>query len=265
MKQFILFTSVLLLSLSCQQNAITGRKSLNLVPSSAIMSMSATNYRQFLSENKLSTNATQTQMVKNAGQRIKTAVETYYKEKGLSSKLAGYNWEFNLVEDPTVNAWCMPGGKVVFYTGIMPIAQDETGVAVIMGHEVAHAVAEHGNERMSQGLIQTMGGVALSVALANKPKETQELFLGAYGIGTTLGVILPFSRMHESEADHMGLIFMAMAGYDPREAPKFWERMKAKGGGGRTPEFLSTHPSDTRRIADLNKWMPEAMKYYKPR
>ncbi len=228
-----------------------------------MLSLSYTNYQSFLGESKLSTNKAQTNMVKNSGRRIQAAVEEYMKINGIASKIDGFQWEFNLVDDPAVNAWCMPGGKVVFYTGIMPICQDETGVAVVMGHEVAHAVADHGNERMTQGLMAQAGQTALSVYMANKPDETRNMMLAAFGVGAQVGVLLPFSRLHESEADKLGLIFMAMAGYDPHEAPRFWERMSAKSGGNKPPEFMSTHPSDQRRIANLQAMMPEAMKYYK--
>jgi len=251
------------LNLSCSRVPVTGRHQIKLLPSSTLLSMSYTSYGDFLKQNKISNNAQQTGMVKNSGNRIKAAVESYMKQHGMEKKLSGFDWEFNLVDDPTVNAWCMPGGKVVFYTGIMPLCKDETGVAVVMGHEVAHAIANHGNERMSQGLAVQMGGVALAVALNDKPAETQALYMGAYGVGTTVGAVLPFSRLHESEADHMGLIFMAMAGYDPRKAPEFWGRMAAL-GGGKPPEMLSTHPSDETRIRKLNEHMEEAMKYYKP-
>lgn len=203
-------------------------------------------------------------MVKRVGTRIQHAVEQFMAEHNASNQLKGYAWEFNLIDENIVNAWCMPGGKVVFYTGIMPICEDEKGVAVVMGHEVAHAVANHGSERMSQGLIQQMGGEALNVAMATKPDETRALFGTAYGLASNYGAMLPFSRLHESEADKMGLIFMAMAGYDPREAPKFWERMAAQSGGAAPPEFMSTHPAHATRIKDLNAQIPEAMKYYKP-
>lgn len=252
-----------MLPLSCSRVPVTGRRQMKLLPNSTLLGMSYTSYGDFLKENKLSTQAQQTAMVKNVGEKIKTAVETYMKQHKMEKKLEGFAWEFNLVEDPTVNAWCMPGGKVVFYTGILPICKDEAGIAVVMGHEVAHAIANHGNERMSQGLAVQMGGVGLAVAMQNKPKETQDLFLGAYGAGTTLGAILPYSRLHESEADHMGLIFMAMAGYNPETAPQFWERMAALSGGNKPPEILSTHPSDETRIRKLKEHMPEALSYYK--
>lgn len=183
--------------------------------------------------------------------------------KGLSSELAGFEWEFNLIEDPkTVNAWCMPGGKVAFYTGIMPICKDETGVAVVMGHEVAHAIANHGRERMSQQLLAQYGLTTLGAFIGANPSAGQELLMQAVGAGTNLGM-LRFSRDHESEADHIGLIFMTIAGYDPNEAPKFWERMTEMSGGQEPPEFISTHPSHSTRIADLKGWIPEAMSYKK--
>ena len=182
--------------------------------------------------------------------------------KNLSSELEGFDWEFNLIDDPkTVNAWCMPGGKVAFYTGIMPICKDETGVAVVMGHEVAHAIANHGRERMSQQMIAQYGLGTLSAVLGQNPGAGKDLLMQAVGAGASVGM-LKFSREHESEADHMGLIFMAMAGYDPNAAPAFWERMSS-GGGNEPPEFLSTHPSHSTRIEDLKGWIPQAMKHYK--
>ena len=182
----------------------------------------------------------------------------------MSDRIANYKWEFNLVQSNDVNAWCMPGGKVVFYTGILPYTKTETGLAVVMGHEIAHAVAWHGNERMSQGLAAQLGGLALDVALSQKPAATRNLFQLAYGVGATYGVLLPFSRTQESEADKLGLIFMAMAGYDPSEAVAFWQRMSAASGGNAPPEWMSTHPSDERRIRDIQAYMPKALKYYTP-
>jgi predicted Zn-dependent protease len=254
----------LVLQSSCSQVAMTGRKQLNFVPDSMMNSMSLQNYQEFLSANKLSNNAQQTQMVKSVGVRIQKAVEKYCAENGLSSRISSYQWEFNLVEDPNVNAWCMPGGKVVVYTGLIPVAQNESGLAVVMGHEIAHAIARHGSERMSQGLLVEFGGMALNEALAKKPQQTQDLFMKSYGLGTQLGVLLPYSRVHENEADHMGLIFMAMAGYNPNEAVSFWERMAAANKGPAPIELLSTHPADSTRINNIKKLIPEAMKYYKP-
>ena len=249
---------------SCNTVPLTGRKQLSLLPSSQTQSLSYNQYSQVLNESKISSNTQWTSWVKGSGGKIRGAVEKYMKQQGQSSSLKDYKWEFNLLEDDNmVNAWCMPGGKVAFYTGIMPICKDEQGVAVVMGHEVAHAIARHGGERMSQGMVQQLGGVALAVAIREKPAETQALFMGAYGVASQYGGMLPFSRLHESEADRLGLIFMSMAGYNPQEAPKFWERMSANSGGAAPPEFMSTHPSHSTRISNLNKWMPEAMKYYK--
>lgn len=260
----VLFTLMSFLFAMCSTNPVTGRKQLTLIPAGEMLSMSYSQYDQFLKENKKSTDKEATAMIQRVGTKIQRAVEQFAQQNGWANRLEGYKWEFNLVESDQVNAWCMPGGKVVFYTGILPITQNETGVAVVMGHEVAHAVAEHGNERVSQGLLANLGGLALSAALKDKPQETQQLWMAAFGLGAQVGVLLPFSRAHESEADRMGLIFMAMAGYDPNEAVSFWQRMAAKKGGQAPPEFLSTHPSDETRIADIKKHLPEALKYYKP-
>lgn len=247
----------------CATVPITGRKQLSLIPNSQILPLSYSSYQDVLKESKLSTNQQQVTMLKKVGSKIQHAVEKFMAQNNMSDELDGYAWEFNLIEDDQLNAWCMPGGKVAFYSGIMPVCRDEAGVAVVMGHEVAHAVANHGGERMSQGLIQQLGGVALAVAIKDKPEETQALFFTAYAIGTTYGAMLPYSRLHESEADKLGLIFMSMAGYDPHEAPEFWKRMKALAGSPPVPEWLSTHPSPEHRIEDLNAYMPKAMKYYK--
>lgn len=262
LKLVILLSIISLLS-GCTQIDFTGRKQLNLVPDSTMNSMSFQNYGEFLAQNKLSTNAQQTQMVKRVGGRIQKAVEQYCAEKGQQDKLSGYEWEFNLVEDPNVNAWCMPGGKVVVYTGLMPVAQTETGLAVVMGHEIAHAFARHGGERMTQGLLVDLGGMALSTALKDRPEQTKSLFMKSYGIGSQVGILLPYSRVHETEADHLGLVFMAMAGYDPHEAVTFWERMASANQGSKPMELLSTHPADETRIKNIKKLLPEAMTYYK--
>ena len=247
----------------CAEVEITGRKQFNIVPDSTMNSMSFQSYSEFISTHKLSTNTEQTQMVKRVGGRIQNAVEQYCEQNGILDQLEGYKWEFNLVEDPNVNAWCMPGGKVVVYTGILPIAQGESGLAVVMGHEIAHAFAKHGAERMSQGLLVELGGMALSTALKDRPEQTKNLFMQSYGIGTQVGVLLPYSRTHEKEADHLGLIFMAMAGYNPEEAISFWQRMAEQKKGARPPEFLSTHPADETRIQNLKDLLPDAMQYYK--
>lgn len=264
MKKSIILIISYLLILSCATVPITGRSQLNMIPASTIHSLSVQQYGEFLKTNKLSTDQANTLMIKRVGNNIKQAVEEYFALHNMSEKLAGYVWEFNLIEEETINAWCMPGGKVVYYTGILELMDNEAQVAVVMGHEIAHAVAEHGNERMSQGLLTQMGGIALSKALEEKPSETQALWMSAYGLGTQVGIMLPFSRTHEYEADHMGLIFMSMAGYNPEEAIVFWKKMAAMNQGQAPPEFVSTHPSDENRIAQLAELMPEVKKeYYK--
>ncbi|GBD89112.1 TPR repeat-containing protein YfgC precursor [bacterium BMS3Abin03] len=228
-----------------------------------MLAMSFQQYDEFLQENKLSNDKNAVRMVNNVGRKIQHAVERYMREQNLADRLEGFKWEFNLVESDQVNAWAMPGGKVVVYTGILPITQNDAGLAVVLGHEIAHAIAEHGNERLSQELLRQVGAVSLMVALDKEPAQTKKLWLGIYGAGTQLGIMLPYSRTQESEADHLGLIFMAIAGYDPYAAPEFWERMSADKEGGSPPEFLSTHPSGETRINDLKSWIPEAMKYYR--
>lgn len=223
--------------------------------------MSFQQYNDFMQQNKLSTNTAETKMVQSVGERIQKAVEDYFAQRNMSSQLENYSWEFNLVESPEVNAWCMPGGKVVVYTGILPIAKDEAGLSVVMGHEIAHAIAEHGNERMSQSMIAQMSGMALSAAIKEKPAETKQLWMTAFGLGSQYGVLLPFSRLQEGEADHLGLIFMAMAGFDPNRAISFWEEMSQHSGKS-PPEFLSTHPSDATRIGKIRALIPEAMTDY---
>jgi len=246
---------------SCKTVPISGRKQMNLLPESTMLDMSLTNYNDFLKSNKISNNTSEVQLVKQTGQRIASAVEEYMRKHGMRNEINNYKWEFNLVEDDTPNAWCMPGGKVVVYTGILPYTKNQNGLAVVMGHEIAHAVAHHGNERMSQQLLVQLGGMALSTALEKKPQETKQIFMAAYGAGATLGVLLPYSRTQETEADHLGLIFMAMDGCDPHGAIDFWKHME-QSGGQQPPEFLSTHPSHQTRVQDLEKFMPEAMKYY---
>ena len=262
MKRLIFFSTLFVL-IACSTVAITGRKQVTLFSNSELLPMSFNNYQEVIKKSKLSNDKSKTLMIKRVGDRIKNAVEKYLKGKNLESKLNGFEWEFNLIESAELNAWCMPGGKVAFYTGILEVCKDEKGIAVVMGHEVAHAIAEHGNERMSQELLKGLGGMALSKYLEDKPKESQALYMSAYGLGSTLFGTLPFSRLHESEADEMGLIFMAMAGYSPEEAVTFWQRMNNQSKGQRPPEFLSTHPAPETRIADLKKLMPNAKKYYK--
>lgn len=262
-KRVITFSLLAIFLYACSKVAVTGRQQLSLVSNSDIIPMANQQYDSVVRTADLSDNREQTAMVKQVGARIQKAVERYMAENNASSELQGFQWEFNLIEDPkTVNAWCMPGGKVAFYSGIMPICKNEAGVAVVMGHEVAHAVAHHARERMSQGLIANGLMGTLGAAFGQNPTLTKQIFFQAVGVGAQVGM-LRFSRQHESEADRIGLIFMAMAGYDPHEAPRFWERMASQGGGGEPPEWLSTHPSHGSRIKDLNEAIPEAMKYYK--
>lgn len=259
----VIFSFLGLVLYACSTVAVTGRKQLNLVSNAEIIPVVNHQYDSIIRNSKLSSDAQQTAMVKNVGVRIQKAVERYMSEHNASSELEGFKWEFNLIEDPkTVNAWCMPGGKVAFYTGIMPICQNESGVAVVMGHEVAHAIANHGRERMSQAMVANGLLGTLGSALGQNPTLTKQLLFQAIGVGAQVGM-LKFSRTDESEADHIGLIFMAMAGYDPNEAVSFWQRMDSMSGGGAPPEFLSTHPSHSTRIKDLQAEIPEAMKYYK--
>jgi predicted Zn-dependent protease len=248
---------------ACATVPVTGRKSLNLLPDSDLLSMSLQEYDKVLKDSKLSNDPNKVRMVKRVGERVAGATEEFLRENGMSSEIRNYKWEFNLIEDDkVVNAWCMPGGKVVVYTGILPISRNDTGLAVVMGHEIAHALAKHGNERMSQQMLAQLGAIGLSAALSIHPSETNQIFMMAYGVGTTVGVLLPYSRLQESEADRIGLILMAKAGYDPREAVPFWQRMNDV-GGSRPPEFLSTHPAPETRIKRLETDVPEAMKYYR--
>ncbi len=262
-KSLVLVASFAILLTSCSKVPITGRRQLNLFSESQMVAMSATSYDQFLNENDpLHPGHKDAQMVSKVGVKISDAVERYLRENGHAEMIENFDWTFNTVDDPTINAWCMPGGRVVFYTGILPLCQDETGIAVVMGHEVAHAVARHGNERMSQAMGIQAAGMTLDAYLESNPTGFNEILMESYGVGTGVGS-LAFSRSHETEADKLGLVFMAMAGYDPREAPKFWKRM-SEVGGEKPPELLSTHPSDETRSADLELFMPEALKYYKP-
>ncbi|GAB61205.1 MAG: M48 family peptidase [Candidatus Jettenia sp.] len=261
--KFFISTLAIILFIGCSTVPITGRRQLSFVPQSQLFTLSQDSYHQLLSESKLSNDAGKKEMVVKVGKSIAQSAEQFMRENDMEEEIKNYEWEFNLIEDDkTVNAFCMPGGKIAVYTGILPATQDETGLAVVLGHEVAHAIANHGGERMSQQLLVQLGATGLSVALSQQPAQTQQILLQAYGAGTNIGFILPYSRSHELEADHIGLILMARAGYNPREAIPFWQRM-SKMGGERPPEFLSTHPEPERRIEDIKKELPEAMKYYK--
>ena len=258
MKKITSLFAVIIFMISCSTVPITGRKQLNLVNDAQILPMAFEQYEGFLKQNKLSSNTEMTNQVRNVGKRISEAVDRYMRANGMTSQADAYRWEFNLVEDNTVNAWAMPGGKTVFYTGIMPIAKNEDGVAAIMGHEVAHAFARHGAERMSTGMLQQMGGLAVALSTGKKTPEQQQIWMAAYGISSQLGV-LKFSRTHESEADKLGVVFMIMAGYNPNESVNVWIRMSERADSKKSPpEFLSTHPSNETRIKELRNWIPEA-------
>jgi predicted Zn-dependent protease len=265
MKKVILILSSATILFACSRNAVTGRKQLKLFPESVLQEQALTEYRSFLSTNKvLSENVNKdAEMVRRVGLRISKAITDYYTAKGLGKELENYKWEFNLVDSKEVNAWCMPGGKVVVYTGLLPITQNEAALAVVMGHEITHAVAHHGNERISQVAIAQGFEVAGNIFTSGNQKANG-LFNNIFAPAAQVGVLLPNSRKQELEADHFGLNFAAMAGYNPNEAVAFWTRMSQAANGQKPPEFLATHPSDERRIAELQKLMPEALSYYKP-
>ncbi len=262
------FFLVLLFSLvlsACSKNAVTGRKQLSLLPESQLQEMAVGEYKSFLSQSKVISSYVNkdAEMVRRVSSRIANAITQYYTKQGNGKILNGYNWEFNLVENKEVNAWCMPGGKVVVYTGLLPVAQNEAALAIVLGHEIAHAVASHGNERMSQALVTQGIGIAGDILTAGN-SQVNSIFNGVFVPGSQLGYTLPNSRKQEYEADHFGLIFAAMAGYNPKEAIPFWQRMAQAGGSQKPPEFLATHPSDENRISRLQGYMEEALKYYQP-
>ena len=261
--KLVVLCGLLLLLSGCSEVAITGRKQFNIVPDSMINSMAFQSYGEFLTQSKLSKDFSKTRMVKRVGGRIQRAVEQYCTQNGIEDRLQGYQWEFNLIEDKSLNAWAMPGGKMVVNTGLLKVTQTEAGLATVISHEIGHVFAKHGAERMTQGLLVDLGGMALSEALTNRPAQTQNLFKQSYGIGTQLGVLLPYSRLHESEADHLGLIFMAMAGYNPNEALSFWQRMALAKQSPQPLEILSTHPADSTRISNIQKLIPKARQYYR--
>ncbi|MCB9082147.1 MAG: M48 family metallopeptidase [Lewinellaceae bacterium] len=256
MEKYLFSIVVISMLAACSTVPITGRKQLSLIPASTMLSLSQQSYRQVLNESKVSSNQAETTRLRRVGNRITQSVESYLRQNNASNLVANYQWEVNLIESPEVNAWCMEGGKIAFYTGIMPLMPNDDAIAVVMSHEIAHAVARHGGERMSQMLVTQLGGVAIDVALRDQPSTTRGLAQVAYGAGTQLGVLLPFSRSHESEADEMGLHFLVMAGYNPEEAVRFWERMSAQSGGKQPLQFLSTHPSHEARIANLKRLIP---------
>ena len=255
----ILFVSVLT---ACSTVLLTGRKQLLLVSDSELLTSSFQSYKQFIDSVPASTNKVNTELVKKVGKKMATVVESYLNTNGRSTDVANLAWEFNLLKSAEVNAFCMPGGKVVVFEGILPITQNEVGLAVVLGHEIAHAVAKHSNERMSQQMLVQYGASLTDMLTSNKSTTTRTAINTVYGLGAQYGVMLPYSRKHEYEADQLGLIFLAMAGYDPNEAIKFWERM-ADNSQNKPVELMSTHPSDANRIAKLKELIPEAMKFYK--
>lgn len=260
----LMFLAVVLIAFflqSCSTVAVTGRNQLNLVNDSEVLTASLTQYNDYMKTAKKSTNKTKTEQVVRVGKKIAAATENYLRNNGLESEISNYSWEFNLVQSDEVNAFCMPGGKIVVYEGIMNLISSDDELAVIVGHEVAHAVAKHSNERMSQQVLAEYGSQALATALSNKSALTQQVASTVYGLGAQYGVMLPFSRKHESEADYMGLVFMELAGYKLEAAVSFWNKMAAQ-SSGKTPEFLSTHPSDERRVNDINKSIPEVRQKY---
>jgi predicted Zn-dependent protease len=261
MKKLISLLIVIAFVSGCSSVPITGRKRINLIPDSQVLPMSFAQYNGFLKEHAISKDVPKTNEIKNVGSRISKAVDRFMRANGMTQEANSYKWEFNLVEDKTVNAWCMPGGKVVFYTGILPICANEDGIAAVMGHEVAHAFAKHGQERMTQGLAAQLGGIAVAVGTANKPEKTKQIWNIAYGVGSQLGM-LKYSRVHETEADKLGMVFMIMAGYNPEEAVNVWIRMSQR-GGQQPPEILSTHPSNQTRIKALTAYIPEAKRLAK--
>ena len=265
MRAFFSLLLITCLIVSCTTVPITGRHSITLLPESELAQMSLTSYREILSESKLSTDQREIAQVKRVGERLSNATETYLRENGYSTD--SYHWEFNLIDDSeTVNAFCMPGGKIAVYSGLLPVAQDDAGLATVMGHEIAHALARHGNERMSQAMIVDMGGQALSAAMQNQPARTSQIFRQSYGALSRVGVLMPYSRLHETEADRIGLVLMARAGYDPRAAVEFWSRMEAEADSESRPlQWLSTHPNPYQRIEQLKSFLPEAISAYNSR
>ena len=268
MKRFILSvaTGLTITFYGCSggTNAVTNRSQSSLVSEASMQEMAKTEYRQFLDSVKVVNGTANAEMVKRVGSRISTAITKYYTSQGKASALDGFTWEYNLVDSKEANAWCMPGGKIVVYSGILPLTQNENALAVVLGHEIAHAVAEHGRERMASEYKRQIGGQLLSLALSSKAPETRNVFLSAYDVGSQVGYALPHSRAQESEADKLGLMYCALGGYNPQEAVTFWQRMASASSGQKPPEFLSTHPADETRIKAIQAELPNAMKYYKP-
>ncbi len=261
MKKIILFFCVIIAVVAgCVTNPFTGKSTMALVDNSELFPQSFKQYDEFIKTHTVISGTSDAQMVERVGSNIRKAAEKWLASEGKSSYLKDYKWEYKLVKDNSVNAWCMPGGKIVVYTGILPVTKTEAGLATVLGHEVSHALLNHGQQQASAGVLQELGAIGVGIATSNKSEGSQVLAMGAYGVGSQMFGMLPFSRKHESEADEIGLTLMAIAGYNPDEAVPFWERMSAMAGGSAPPEFLSTHPSDKNRISDIKKWIPDAKK-----
>ena len=254
MKKLHLLFVVILVYSGCATNPITGKNTMAIISNNELFAMSFAQHAEFKRDNVVITTGPEADMLRRVGVKLVEAANKWVTAEGSPDYFKDYQWEFTLIQDNIVNASCMPGGKVVFYTGILPYCQTEAGIAVVMGHEIAHAILNHGQQRMSGNILQQIGALGVSLIFSGSSSETQAVVMLAYGVGTNVGAVLPFSRSHESEADDIGLKLMAIAGYDPDEGARFWQRMP--GGGG--PEFLSTHPSGNTRIRDLQRIAPEA-------
>ena len=261
MKKIFGLITVLFLLASCGSVPLTGRKQVLLVSDSEILTASLSQYNEYMQSAAKSTDRTKIEMVERVGKNIANATENYLRQNGMASEIENFRWEFNLIKEDIINAFCMPGGKIVAYEGLLPLIESDDELAVVLGHEVAHAVAKHSNERMSQEMLAQYGAAIVDMALSNKSDAVHAVGNTVFGLGAQLGVMLPYSRQHELEADYMGLVFMTMAGYDPNKAITFWQKMAAASDSGGTPEFMSTHPSDGRRIEELQKKLPEMTKY----
>lgn len=260
-KQLLTLAAGALLLTGCSSVPITGRKQVLLVSDQEVLTSSLSQYSDFIKKAPISTNATESAMVTRVGKKIAAATENYLRANGLSSEIPNFQWEFHLVKSNDVNAFCMPGGKIVVYEGLMKLINRDDELGVVLGHEVAHAVAKHSNERISQQMLAQYGAQVLGGVLSNKSDAVQQIAGQVYGLGAQYGVMLPFSRKHELEADKMGLVLMSMAGFDPNYAVSFWQKM-AQSGGQQVPELMSTHPSDARRIADIQKELPAIRSQY---
>ena len=260
MKKISVFITVLFLLASCGSVPLTGRRQILLVSDAELVTASLSQYNDFIKTATVSTDRAKMATVERVGSKIAAATEAYLKQNGLESELANLQWEFKLIKDDQVNAFCMPGGKIVVYEGLMPLIASDDELAVVVGHEIAHAIAKHSNERMSQQILAQYGAAIVNEALNTKSAAIQTLGNTVFGLGAQLGVMLPYSRQHEYEADHIGMILMTLAGYQPESAISFWQKMSA-GGSGNGSDFMSTHPSDDKRIAELQRRLPEMSKY----